>query len=124
MKMSRRSERVQEALRREVSILINEELRDPRVGFITVTRATITEDLRNAVIFYSVLGDEKTKEVAKKGLRSALPFLRSEIANRLKLRYAPEVRLRYDETMAYSQRIEDTLRKIKEEKKEEGENAE
>lgn len=122
--MSRRSERVQEALRREVSILINEELRDPRVGFITVTRATITEDLRNAVIFYSVLGDEKTKEVAKKGLRSALPFLRSEIANRLKLRYAPEVRLRYDETMAYSQRIEDTLRKIKEEKKEEGENAE
>lgn len=116
--MSRRSERVAEAIRREVSLLITDKLRDPRLGFVTVTKATITEDLRNAVIYYSILGDEKVKSRTKKGLASARSFIRTEIGHRLKLRYTPEVRLREDDTLDYAERIENTLKKIKEEKME------
>ena len=116
--MSRRAERVAEAIRREASLLIKDELRDPRVGFVTVTKATITADLRNAVIYYTVLGDDKTKELAKKGLQSALRFLRMEIAHKLKLRYVPELRLRRDDTFDYAQRIDEVLKKIKDEERE------
>ena len=116
--MSRRSERIAEAIRREASLLIEHELRDPRIGFITITKATVTEDLRSATIFYSVLGDEKTKKLAEKGLKSALPFMRKEITRRLKMRYAPEVRLRVDDVLDYAERIEKVLKKIKSEKKE------
>ncbi|MCK4463897.1 MAG: 30S ribosome-binding factor RbfA [Candidatus Omnitrophica bacterium] len=116
--MSRRSERVAEAIRREASLLIEYELRDPRIGFITITRATITEDLRSAVIYYSVLGEEKTKKLAQKGFTSASPFIKKQIARRLKLRYAPDIKFKIDDTLDYAGRIEDMLRKIKEEKKE------
>lgn len=116
--MSRRAERVAEAIRREASLLIEHQLKDPRIGFITITRATITEDLRNAVIYYSVLGEEKTKKLAQKGLASALPFMKKQIARSLKLRYAPDIKFKIDDTLDYAERIEGMLRKIKEEKKE------
>ena len=116
--MSRRSERVAEAIRREASLLIEHELRDPRIGFITITRATITQDLRNAVIYYSVLGEEKTKKLAQKGLASASPFIKKEIGKRLKLRYMPDVKLKVDDTLDYAERIENMLKKIKDEKNE------
>jgi len=114
--MSRRSERVAEAIRREVSMIVTDELRDPRIGFVTITRATISDDLRNALIFYSVLGDEKAKRRAASGLASALSYIKTEVGHRIKLRYIPEIRLRYDDRLDYAQRIEDTLRKINEEK--------
>ncbi len=116
--MSRRSERIAEAIRREASLLIEHQLRDPRIGFITITRVTITEDLRDAVIYYSVLGEEKTKKLAQKGFTSALPFMKKHIARRLKLRYAPDIKFKIDDTLDYAERIEETLRKSEEEKKE------
>ena len=116
--MSRRSERVAEAIRREASLLMEHQLKDPRIGFITITKATITEDLRNAVIYYSVLGEEKAKKLAKKGLASALPFIKNKIAGILKLRYAPDIKFKVDDALDYVARIEDVLKKIKEEKKE------
>ncbi|MDD5439668.1 MAG: 30S ribosome-binding factor RbfA [Candidatus Omnitrophica bacterium] len=116
--MSRRSERVEEAIRREASLLIKDELRDPRIGFVTVTRATVSEDLREAVIYYTVLGDDKAKKNAQAGLKSALAFMRNEIGHRLKLKFIPNVRMVEDTEILYMYRIEETLRKIKEEKKE------
>ncbi len=116
--MSRRSERVAEAIRREASLLIEHQLRDPRIGFITITRTTIAEDLRNAVIYYSVLGEEKTKKLAQKGFISASPFMKKQIARSLKLRYVPDIKFKIDDTLDYAERIEDMLRKVKEEKKE------
>ena len=116
--MSRRSERIAEAIRREASLLIEHQLRDPRIGFTTITRVTITEDLRDTVIYYSVLGEEKTKKLAQKGFASALPFMKKHIARRLKLRYAPGIKFKIDDTLDYAGHIEETLRKIEEEKKE------
>ena len=116
--MSRRSERVAEAIRRKASILIEHQLKDPRIGFITITKVTITEDLRNAIIYYSVLGEEKTKKLAQKGFTSALPFIKKQIASSLKLRYAPDIKFKIDGTLDYTEHIEGILKKIKEEKKE------
>ena len=115
--MSRRSERVAEAIRREASLLMKHEVRDPRIGFVTITKATITDDLRNAVIYYSVLGEEGKKRLAHKGLQSALPFLKKEIGDRLGLRYTPEIRIKVDDAMEKVEKIEKLLKKIKEEKK-------
>ncbi len=113
--MSRRKERVAEAMRREAGQIISEELRDPRIGFITVTKATISDDLRNATIYYSVLGGEKAKDRAKHGLRSAHNYIRGEIGNRLKLRYTPDVFFKEDNTWEKQQEIEQTFIKVKEE---------
>lgn len=115
--MSRRSERVAAAIRREASILLQEKLKDPRIGFVTVTGAAITEDLRSAVIYYSVLGDDKAAKLAEKGLKSALPFIKKELAWRLKLRYAPDLKLKIDETLKSKERIDELLRKIEDERR-------
>lgn len=113
--MSRRSQRVEEAIRREASLIIKDDLKDPRIGFITVTRVTVSDDLRNASIFYTVLGGDKEKNNAEKGLASAQAFIRSEICHRLKLRFAPEIRLVQDDELERSMKIEETLRKLKNE---------
>lgn len=110
--MSRRSDRVAEAIRREVSVLIKDYLRDPRIGFVTVTEVTITEDLRYAVIYYSVLGNETACKKAAIGLKSALPLIRSEISHRLDLRFAPQIVLKLDDTYLEARKIEDTIQKM------------
>jgi len=114
--MSRRSDRVAEAIKREVSILIKHELRDPRIGFVTITRATITQDLRSAIVYYSVLGDEAKRKLAHKGLQSAVRFIKKEIGDKLGLRYAPDIRLKIDDAMVKAGKIDDILMKIKKEK--------
>ena len=116
--MSRRSERIAEAIKREAGLLVGHELRDPRIGFVTIIKVNLTADLRSAVIYYSVLGDGKIKNLTRKGLNNALRFIRKEIGRRLDLRYAPEIRFKMDDTLDYTQHIEDVLKKIKDEKKE------
>jgi len=111
--MSRRSDRVEEAIRREASILIKDELRDPRIGFVTVTRVKVTDDLRDAVIYYTVLGDEKAKKNAAAGLKSALLYIKNEIGHRLELKFIPNFRILEDTEAEYLYRIEETLRVIK-----------
>ena len=111
--MSRRKERVAQALRREAGQIISEGLRDPRIGFVTVTKATISDDLRNATVYYSVLGGEKAKDRAKHGLKSAHNFIRGLIGDRLKLRYTPQVSFKYDDSWEKQQEIEGTFQKLK-----------
>lgn len=115
--MTRRREKVQEAIRRIISSVIQNELRDPRIGFVTVTKVQVTPDLRLAKIFYSVLGDEKTKKSTKIALQNANHFLKMKIGDELKLRFTPEVSFREDIVLEYSQKIEDILTRIKKEKK-------
>ena len=114
--MARRPERVKEAIRRLVSNLIQDELRDPRIGFVTITKVEITDDLRFAKIFYSVLGSEKVKKDTKIGLESAKKFLKMRIGDELKLRFTPDISLREDKSFECSQRIEDVLGRIKKER--------
>jgi len=109
-----RQEKVAEALREEVSIIIHDELKDPRLGFVTVTRAEITADLRQAKIFFSVLGQDQDYKKTKEALDSALGFIRRLIGQRIKLRFVPEIIFKEDRSSEYSIRIQEVLDQIKE----------
>lgn len=109
-----RQERVAQALKEEVSGIIHYELNDPRLGFITVTRVELTQDMRNAKIFFSVLGDAQAYKKTAEALNSALGFIRRLIAQRIRLRFAPEIIFKEDRSSEYSVRIQEVLDKIKE----------
>ena len=109
-----RVERVAVALKREVSNIIHDELKDPRAGFITVTRIELTDDLRYAKIFFSVLGNEKEQKNSRRALESACGFIKRLIARRVKLRFVPEIRFIQDKSCEYSIHIQQELDKIRE----------
>ena len=88
------------------------EIKDPRVGFVTVTRVSVTPDLRSAKVFVSLMGTEDEMASSWLGLNRALGFLRREVGRRVRLRYTPELSLAIDDTMAYSARIQKLLREI------------
>jgi len=105
-----RRERLGDQLRVELADLIQRELRDPRVGFVTVTEVRMSPGLEHARVFVSILGDEQTTKESFEALRRATGFLRSQIGKRLKLRVIPELRFTLDETLDTSDRIESLLR--------------
>lgn len=109
-----RQDKVAEAIRQEVSVIIHDKLKDPRVGFVTITNVEITHDLRFAKIFFSVLGNEEAYKKTKLVLDSSLGFVRKLIAQRLNLRFAPEIAFYEDRSSEYSVRIEEILNQIKE----------
>jgi ribosome-binding factor A len=109
--MSRR-DRVSEAIRKEVSMILHSELKDPRLGFVTITRVELTQDLRSAKVFFSVLGKEEDYKKTKEALDSALGFIRKLIAERINLRLAPEIIFKEDRSTEYSVRIQEVLNEI------------
>lgn len=110
--MSTRTERVSDLIRAEVARLITSELRDPRVGFITVTGAEISADLRAARVFVSVLGDERAKIASLDALNHAAGFFRRTLFRNLRLRHAPEVTFVFDESIERGDRIDRVLRSL------------
>ena len=88
--------------------MLVDEIRDPRIGFATVTEVRVTDDLRIAKVFVSVYGDDTKREQSLQGLRAASGFLRREIAHRLELRTAPTLSFEIDATLEQASRI-DTL---------------
>ena len=109
-----RYDRVSAALKREIGVIIHEELNDPRRGFITITRVELTQDLRYAKVFFSVLGKEEERQKSTEALDSALGFIRRLIAQRIKLRFVPEISFHEDRSAEYSIQIQEALDKIKE----------
>ncbi len=109
-----RQDRIAEAIRQEVSLIIHDKLKDPRLGFVTIIRVEITKDLRLAKVFYSVLGKEEDHRKTEEALASALGYIRSLVAERLNLRLATELVFKEDRSTEYSVRIEEVLRDIKE----------
>jgi ribosome-binding factor A len=118
--MGVRPERVANAIRKEVSSIIQEKLKDPRMGFTTITKVEITPDLRNAKIYYSVLGDEKTIKATEIAFRSAKGFIQGLVGDRLKLRFTPEITFKIDKSFEYREKIDKILDKIHQEKKGQG----
>jgi len=108
-----RCEKVAEAIKKEVSLIIHDELKDPRLGFITITRVEVTADLRQAKIFFSVLGKDEDYKKSKDALDSALGFIRRLIGQRISLRFVPEIMFREDRSSEYSIRIQKVLDEIK-----------
>jgi len=117
--MNIRAKQVGEQMKKELSDIIGRKLKDPRVGFVTVTEVEVTGDLQQAKVFISVLGDEKQKEETLIGLAKAKGFIRSEIGKRIRLRKTPEIYFEFDESIDYGNRIETLLHQIQQEKAEE-----
>ncbi|MGV3243820.1 30S ribosome-binding factor RbfA [Staphylococcus sp. 11261D007BR] len=104
-----RAERVGEQMKQELMDVINNKLKDPRVGFLTITDVRPTNDLSLAKVYFTVLGDEQEREDSLKGLEKAKGFLKTEIAHRMRLRTVPDLEFEYDESIEYGNRIEQLI---------------
>ena len=93
--------------------MIASEVRDPRVGFSTVTGVKLTPDLRQARVYVGVIGTPEVEEQSLQGLRAAARFLRRGLARALSLRYTPDLSFELDRTYQQAQRVEELLRRIK-----------
>src|SRR5690625_4095381 len=109
-----RANRVAEEIKKELGEILPVKLKDPRVGFVTVTDVEVTGDLQQAKVFISVLGDKEKKNETLQGLAKAKGFIRTEIGKRIRLRKTPEISFEYDEALEYGNRIETILRDLKE----------
>lgn len=107
-----RPERVSEEFR---EILAEEipKLKDPRVGFVTVTRVQVTPDLRRAVVYYTVLGEEPARRATRAGLRSAGPHLRGVLGHEVRMKFTPELEFEEDHGLANVERVDELLREIR-----------
>jgi len=110
--MSHRPNRVGEQMKKELSDIIGRKIKDPRIGFVTVTDVQVTGDLQQAKVFISVLGDDEQRENTLKGLAKAKGFIRSEIGHRIRLRKTPEIIFEFDESIDYGNKIENLLHQI------------
>lgn len=97
--------KINEALRELLAQAISSEMKDPRIGFVTVTQVDTSPDLRNAKVFVSVMGSEEEKSETLAGLESAQGFLQSKIAREMTLKRTPSLRFEYDETIERGDRI-------------------
>ena len=102
--------RVNEAMREVLSVAINTEVKDPRIGFVTVTSVDTSPDLRHAHVYVSVLGDQEQRSASLEGLTSSHGFLQSKVASELKLKNTPQLDFRYDDSTDQGMRINELLR--------------
>ena len=107
----RRAQRAGRLIQEEISKIIQREIKDPRIGLVTVTGVDITDNLRYAKVFITVFKEEN-KEKTLKGLEHAKGFIRREIGQRIKMRFTPEIEFEFDEAAERGARIEEVLRKI------------
>ena len=110
--MSQRTDRVADSLRKELSMLLMREVRDPRVALATISRVQVARDLGHARIWISVLGDEATRQQTMEGIEHAKGFLRTQIGRRLKLRVTPELAFELDRGAEYLQDMTELLDKL------------
>ena len=103
-------------MRQEISRIVQGEMKDPRIGFITITKVDLTKDLRYARVYFSILGEDKDKILALRGLNSAKGYMKGLLADRIKLRFMPEIAFAIDESLEHTKHIYDILDKIKKER--------
>jgi len=111
-----RHDRLADQIRSEVAGIVESELKDPRIGFVTVTRVDLSADRSHARVLVSVLGDEEARNQSLAGLTSAVGYVRHEVTTRLRLRRAPDVVFVLDRSAEDAGRIEELLAKIKRDK--------
>jgi ribosome-binding factor A len=109
----KRSRRVAELLREEISRIILYELKDPAVGLVTITSVKVAEDLRSAKVYVSVIGDSEVREASLTGLGRASHFIEQRLRGRTDLKYAPHLTFYFDDTLDYADTINRLLQKIK-----------
>ena len=111
----KRGERVGHLLQKELSQLIIERVKDPRIGFITITHVKMAPDMKSAVIFFSVMGDDAKKKESLKTLERSTGFLQREIGHALNLRYTPRLHWEIDDSLEEGLKIDKVLRDLEKE---------
>jgi ribosome-binding factor A len=114
----KRLDRVNQLVREEICYLLLRELKDPRLGFVTVTEVDVAKDLRTAKVYVSVLGSEAEWQGSLEALRSARGFIRNWLAPRLRLRSVPDLTFHPDRSMAHAAHIQMVLERLRDEKAE------
>ena len=114
----KRAERVSDQMKQEIADILMRKIKDPRIGFVTVTEVEVADDLRNAKVYVSVYGSEKAATL--KGLESASPFIRSELGKRIRMKFIPELLFRYDDSVERGAHINELLHEIQEKDEEKG----
>ena len=109
MKAFKRAERVGDAVHHEVSNILLRDIKDPRIDMVTVTGTKVSDDLRHANVFYSVIGDEQRWREVKKGLASSKGYIKRQLAKRLKMKYMPDIHFNEDRTLEQGERIDSLL---------------
>jgi ribosome-binding factor A len=113
--MTQRTQRVAKTIKEELGRMLEAgEIKDPRIGFVTFTSVDVSPDLRQAVVYYSSLGDRKAQAEAGAGLTSAKGFIRSALGKRLNLKYMPDFEFKFDESVEAGMRIAKLIHKIHE----------
>ena len=108
-----RIEKLQELIKQEVGKMLLTDIKDSRIGFVTVTGVEMTGDLREAKIYVSIMGNDEQVQSTWDGLHSALGFIRREIGKRIKIRFTPEISFALDKSLDYSEHIQKLLLKVK-----------
>ncbi len=112
-----RTEKVAQAIKKEIGKIVHDELSDPRLGFITIMRADVSKDLRVAKVYFSVMGSPEQKERAGKAVESASGHIRHLMGERLRLRFVPELIFRLDDSVEYGFDMAEKIERIKDELK-------
>jgi ribosome-binding factor A len=107
-----RIRRVDEAVRTVLSEAITQELKDPRVGFVTVTAVRTSSDLRHCRVYVSILGDDEARAAGLEGLRSSQGFLQRKVGREVRMKYTPEITFAYDDSVDRGLRINELLREM------------
>lgn len=117
----KRSEKVADLIQKEISQMLVKSIKDPRIGFITITRVTVSEDCRFARVYFSVTGSQAERESSIKGLDSAKGFVRKELGRRIRLRYTPDIMFQFDPSIEYAIHMEELIQSIHQGKEPHGE---
>lgn len=110
-----RVEKLQELIKQEMGKMLLKDIKDSRIGFVTVTGVEMTGDLREAKIYVSIMGNDEQIKSSLEGLQSALGYIRREIGRRIKIRFTPEISFALDKSLDYSEHIQKLLLKIEQE---------
>lgn len=107
-----RQKKIADQIKNQIGQIIDRKLKDPRKGMITITYVKVTGDLRIANVYFTTLGDEEQRKKSQQTLESANHFLRNELSPFLKMRFTPELRFFYDESLDYSEHINKLIKQI------------
>ena len=110
----KRADRVATLIKHELAAVLARGMRDPRIGFVTITDVKVSDDLKYAQVFYSVLGSDEKKEETQKGLDQARGYLQRDLANTLALRFTPHLSFELDSSLDVGLKIDGIIRKIHE----------
>ena len=113
--MSQRTQRLDAQIRQELMDLLQREMKDPRLGFVTITRVETARDLSSARVWVSVLGSDEEREQTMRALQAAAPWLRHKLAERLEIRTVPQLLLKRDESIEAGDRVLRLLRELEDE---------